>query len=359
MKKIILPLLCASLAQPAFAGTECTRERGDVRISAVGDILVHEALFRSSVAHPQRFKSLWKDLTPLLQSADLTIGNLEGPVAPGVLAGGRATKDVGFTYDGKVYSGTNFVFNYHPALLDDLASSGFDLLTTANNHSMDRGSLGVDRTVEQLKMRSSLSFVGMRTRGSDESFAKVVNAGGIRLGVISCTESTNGIPDKHNQVMDCFGKGDPVAALIGQLKGRVDAVAVFPHWGVEYKLKPSGAQTAAARRWVQAGALLIVGNHPHVLQTVEWIPRSEGGKALVVYSLGNFVSWQGALEKRTSAVAHIDLRRTGGGVAISQFSYTPIFRLSGPQTLIRLDKVKESSGARNYVERQMGQPVCN
>lgn len=342
---LLAPLLAFSQA--------CPRLPNAVRISATGDILIHQALYRNVIG-PQSFKVLWADLIPVLRDSDLTIGNLEGPTAPGFAVGGRPAADPGFVYDGIVYSGTKMIFNYHPQLISDLKASGFGLVTTANNHALDRGGVGIDRTIENLEQRG-LPFVGTRPRGSTEDFEKTIRVGSLRIGVVACTEMTNGWNDSSRQLLRC-GSREVVDSIL-RLRQQADGVFVFPHWGVEYQSQPNGTQRSWARQWVAAGATAVIGNHPHVVQTTEWL-SGPGRRALVVYSLGNFVAAQGALEKRTSAVVHLDLVAGSSGVEIAQFSYTPFLRPSGSFALSRIRSGGEFFSAATHVTRQLGPSIC-
>lgn len=342
--------LVSVLSSQAF-GEACPRNSRSVRLSATGDILVHKPLFEEVINIRSRHVALWAPLVSILRDADLTVGNLEGAVAPGVVAGGYEKKDPGFRYDASVYTGTDYAFNYHPYLLADLQSSGFDLLTTSNNHSLDRSALGVDRTIDELN-KIGMDFVGTRKRGSDEVRAKILNVSGMRIGVISCTEDMNE-NDPSSQALRCSNAG--ILPLITELKSKTDAVVVFPHWGPEYETQPTGDQKRRGRSFVQAGALAVIGNHPHVLQTSEWITTDDGRESVIVYSLGNFVACQGAYEKRISAILHLDFERGPNGVRIQQFSHTPIIRPNGSISLI---KVESGSKDSDYVTRKLGPARC-
>lgn len=350
-----------SLQGPGAFAQVCSPNGGDLRINAIGDILVHQSLFQQAVRQRDRFQGLWRELVPTLRDADFTYGNLEGAVAPGVLAGGREARDPGFVYDGQVYSGTNFLFNYHPYLLDDLKASGFDLVSTSNNHSLDRGALGVDRTIDELNRRGLL-FTGTRHRTQPEGpMFTVAKIRGYDVAWIGCAEATNGIPDRHRQVQSC--NGDGVTKLIQSLArdSRYAAIIVTPHWGAEYQTKASAGQIRMAQNWARAGATLILGNHPHVLQPLSWLENGLGGKTLVSYSLGNFVAGQAALERRTSVILHVDFRaQRDGSLRVSQVSYTPFYRLPPPTlTLRRLDSFQTPpEGAMKYVTSILGAPVC-
>lgn len=334
---------------------ECPRLENSVRLTATGDILVHRALYEQAVESSQKFQLLWKPLISKLSEADITIGNLEGPVAPGVNANGQQERDPGFVYDNNIYSGTNFVFNYHPYLLEDLKQSGFDILTTANNHSLDRRSLGINSTIEEAS-RIGIPTVGTRKQGSTDPFSITYKSHGYLFGFISCTEMTNGIPDRYAQVLNCTS--ETVLNEITRLRDQVDAVLVFPHWGDEYELEPSPRQQKMATSWTKAGAIAVIGNHPHVLQTTTWMAGLNQTKSLVIYSLGNFVAGQAAMQRRATALAHLDfIMGAGGKLEIAQYSYTPVLRPSGSATLSILSNSNQGQ-EKSHIEKQLGSIKC-
>ena len=113
-----------------------------ITIAAVGDVLLHGPLQKQAYAARDAHHSLWKNVEPLLSRADLTYGNLEGPCADGMTTSGTAP-DPGKVFDQRVYSSYP-QFNYHPSLIDSLKESGFDVVSTANNHALDRRGREVD-----------------------------------------------------------------------------------------------------------------------------------------------------------------------------------------------------------------------
>lgn len=355
MSKIYIALIFIlnGLLSSLSASAACPRSSSTVRLSFVGDILVHQALFEHAVRSNDRFQSLWKTLIPTFQDADMMIGNLEGAVAPGRTVSGPAP-DPGFKHDGKVYSGTNFLFNYHPYLLDDLKASGFDLLSTANNHSMDRGPVGVDSTLVQLQKRG-LRSVGTRSNLDDQEYLKQFRIGALYLGFIACAENLNGFKDKKDQVLSC--SSPKLLKLIAQSRASGQFTVVLPHWGIEYNPTPSSEQRRWAKSWVKAGADAIVGNHPHVLQTIEWFKKESGESTPVIYSLGNFIAGQKDIRRRSSAVLHLDIQTKSLGGELSALSYTPILRPSGfyATRLAQPDRDKEEL---RIIREQLGPERC-
>lgn len=283
---------------------------------AVGDVLLHEPLAIQGLGNPNGFRSLWSPLENYFLRGDFAYANLEGPAAGNISADGRVVADPGRRFDRVAYTGYPR-FNYHPSLPVDLKASGFDIVSTANNHALDRLSIGVDRTIKALRA-ADLPFSG--TTASDElgsrEYATLTESNGIKLAWIACTYSTNGIPDPKNQVLSCFQERETV---LGEIRKQaadptVDAVIVTPHWGSEYNTFPENEQRTLAREMIGAGALIILGSHPHVLQPVEAFTASDGRQGFAIYSLGNFVSNQRTkLTTITAAVLFLGLTKDAAG----------------------------------------------
>lgn len=197
---------------------------------------------------------------PLLQEADLSVGNLEGPVTayPSVSRGS------------KVGDITNMRFTFATSVPQTLAASGIDLVSLGNNHMLDFGSEGAVSTKEWLA-KSGIAFVGDPTGTSPEVVIKDVE--GIRIAFLG-----------YN---DFFGRtSDETRAFIRSAKAleRPDLLVVLAHWGAEYLPEPPERVRELGRSFVDAGADLVIGSHPHVVQ-----PYEDYRGARIYYSLGNFV----------------------------------------------------------------------
>jgi len=299
-------------------------------IVAVGDVLLHTPLHRQMLASPDGARSLWMDVAPWLAQADMAYANLEGPAATGVRGGGVAVPDPGNVFDGKVY-GSYPAFNYHARLADDLVASGFDVVSTANNHALDRGALGIDRTIAALNA-AQLPYTGSRVSTATETdptaWARVIETKGWHVAWLACAFGTNGIPDRHHQVLNCYSDRAVVLAAVHALAHRsdIDAVIVTPHVGIEYEDTPRPDVVALDRDLLDAGASAVLGAHPHVTQP--WVQHTspDGRVGLIVYSLGNFVSGQfQRVPTRASALVWLDLAKGPGGKAfVAGASYLPL-----------------------------------
>ena len=350
---VVAGTLCFAPALAASQGTTLTFRAGcsggeRIVVGVVGDLLFHNSLQRQALASGGSYKQFWQSLSPALEGADLTYGNLEGAVAQGVGIGGRARRDPGRKWDGRVY-GTprgSLLFNYHPSLIGDLKETGFDVVSTANNHAADRGALGFDRTIDALGS-GGVAFSGTRRRDAapGQRWAVKTKARGFTVAFIACTYSTNGMPDREKQALNCYSSRDEIFEEIrwNAQDPDVDAVILTPHWGVEKSSAPKQSDRAYARAAIAAGATAVVGTHPHVLQGWEKVATTDGREGLVIYSTGNFISNQVSDDQRTGIIGLIELTRMSSTKAeVSAVGFIPTWVTRGRH---RVDEMKV--GMRN------------
>jgi len=325
-------------------------------IAAVGDLLLHHELQIQAYAEPDNFLAIWGSMRDLLAQADLSYANLEGTTAAGFNRKGLQARDPGRKFDGVVYSSYPR-FNYHPSLLDDLVSSGIDVVSTANNHALDREAPGVDATILALDA-VKLAHTGTRARGKQTPWHTLTTARGITIAWLACAHHTNGIADLEAQVLMC--KDPTLPDLVKQLAvdTKIDAVIVTPHWGKEYQPEPDKAQRALARRLAAAGATAILGSHPHVLQPWEVLPGAGGRETFVMYSLGNFASHQPELPKRSTMLLYLGLTRPPGHKAfVHGVRYIPLHvRQDGLRFFVEaIDRVGGPADSRELTTAMFGE----
>lgn len=214
-------------------------------------------------------------LTPYLSSSDLVLANLESPLAS----------------DPPVQSSA-YDLCTSSSRANLLASWGFDLLSIANNHQYDCGPEGPAAT------RSALESVGITPIGSGmDPVRRVVN--GLPLAFLA-----------FDDVSSTLDVNSAIQQIRAERAGGA-SVIVSVHWGMEYQGGASDRQKSLAGQFVNAGAVLVWGHHPHVLQPVEWIETARG-KALILYSLGNALFDQvGLSDTRQSAMVVISLNAQG------------------------------------------------
>jgi len=300
------PLICNLVFDAAPPQLNSCQGGGRLTVALVGDVLLHAPLQRRGYA--EGFRAVWGAVDPFLQSADIAVANLEGPVAAGFRGINRPGADPGPVFGTGVYTSYP-MFNYHPRVLADLVASGVDLVTTANNHALDRGGQGLDATLDAIDAAGLLQAGTIRGGAAPEFVAFTDTTLG-RIVWIACTYSTNGIGDPLGQVLMCFQQRDAVLALIRGYAAQpgIAGVVVLPHWGEEYQNRAGSDQRTLAAQMVAAGATVVVGAHPHVVQDWEVI-AGPAGQVPVIHSMGNFVSGQPGLARETGMLAWLSLCR--------------------------------------------------
>ena len=308
------PQHCEPKFNPTHAPLNVCHSDQRVSVTFVGDILLHTQLQKQGFE--EGFDSLWGSVSPFFFEADIAVANLEGPVATGVSKTGKVIEDPGPVFDDWVYSSYP-MFNYHVSLLEALKDSSIDLVSTANNHSLDRFSIGVDKTIDALD-EAGISYTGTIKRGDQRTFSTIVPTSIGSIAFLSCTFSTNGIEDRYGQVLMCYENRQELLEEVADLASDSDVhgVIVLAHWGREYENQPAAKDVALAEDLARAGATAVVGTHPHVIQPWSMVAENRG-VIPVIYSTGNFVSGQPSLQRETSMIARIELCR--GQAPASEF----------------------------------------
>lgn len=250
-----------------------------VLLAAVGDIMVHSPQLSSAYDHHKgvyNFHECFTDIAPHLQKADFAVGNFETTLA-GVEKG---------------FSGYPR-FNSPAELAAALKDSGFDLLFTANNHSMDSGADGVIKTIENLEA-AGLGYAGTARSQEEKERGFVFFQNNIKIIFYAYTYGTNGIPlPSGRDYLVSLIDEERIKSDVYRAKNieKADLVIVSMHWGNEYERLPAEGQRKLAEWLIDSGVDVIIGTHPHVIQPAEVI-RTENSEGLVLFSLGNFISNQ-------------------------------------------------------------------
>ncbi len=216
-----------------------------------------------------------EDLKPLLSDADLAIANAE------------------FTLAGPPYTGYP-AFSAPDTYRNSILDAGVDVLLTANNHILDKGSRGLERT---LKQYDCFSGSGLDEAQYHRNNPLILSVKGLRFALVNFTYGTNlGAGEEYPKVSRM--EKDEIARQMERARRMADFVLVLPHWGEEYRLKHNARQDEWARWLVEQGADAIVGAHPHVVQDTTHIAGVP-----VIYSLGNAVSNMSAVNTRLELAA--------------------------------------------------------
>jgi len=268
IRGLTILLLAVSLAA-------CAPRQPGVTLALLGDLILGRGVSPTSDSLSY--------LSPYLSTADLALANLESPLAPGDVP--AAPTD-----------GYNLCAS--SAQADLLAAWGLDLLSLANNHRDDCAPNGVTQTQSVL---TSTGLTGLPP-GNDPVIRQI---NGLRLAFLAFDAVTSPL------------EVEAAAQAVRSARGDGELVIVSIHWGMEYQGGASERQEFLAQQLAGAGATLVWGHHPHVLQPAEWLhppvgSDPAGGSTLVLYSLGNALFDQGALaDTRQSALVLITLDAQG------------------------------------------------
>lgn len=285
---------------PKFASGETHR----VRLRFVGDVMMHEPQIGAGhfgAVNEYRYETFFEAVRPHLSDADWTIGNLETTLVE------------------RNYTGYP-CFASPERLARALKWAGFDVMVTANNHCLDRRDYGVRNTLDVLDAYGLLHAGTARTP-DEHSQILMLDKNGVRIALLAYTEMANGIDLSMEPVKVAylvhFIRPEQICADMARARVLgADAVIVVLHWGDEYQRKPAQRQVALAEKLAGAGADLIVGSHPHVLQPAVWqvASRAPGDtrRVLVAYSLGNFISNQVVRFKDAGAILDVVLEKRAG-----------------------------------------------
>lgn len=245
-------------------------------VAGIGDILIHDWVYNDAkTADGYDFNPMFENVHEILQKPDFLIANQES------MPGGE---ELGIS--------SYPLFNSPYEIVDALMNAGVDMVTTANNHMLDRREQGILNSIAYYE-KVGLPYTGTFKSPEDKEKIRIMDVNGIKIAVLAYSYGTNGIPiPKGKDYLVSLIDVEQIIKDINRAKEQSDFVLLAMHWGDEYRRYPNQTQKNLAKQLIEAGADIIFGHHPHVLQPIEWIEKPDGKKGFVIYSLGNFLSGQ-------------------------------------------------------------------
>ncbi|MFA6272009.1 MAG: CapA family protein [Patescibacteria group bacterium] len=271
-----------------------------VTIMAVGDIM----LSRDVDTKMQKYNDYnypFLKTAELLESADITFGNLESPITPG-----------------RKINTNEMVFRADPESVEGLQLAGFDLVTLANNHTLNFGKEGLSDTFKYLDS-AGIEYMGAGESVKDAYQPYVKEIKGMTFAFLAYSYASSPVSDYNSEEQNptlTFMDFDKMKQDVADASDIADFVIISMHDGYEYQFTPNQHQKDFAHAAIESGADLVVGHHPHVVQTME---KYQDG--YIIYSLGNFVFDQmWSQETREGMIAEITFSKEG----ISGFEFFPV-----------------------------------
>ncbi len=288
----------------------------EIELVAIGDLLMHLPVVNSTydaATGRYEFDNLFDEVRPLLTGADYAVANLETCLA------GKA----------KGYQGYP-LFNTPDDFAPAIANLGIDLVTTANNHSMDMGFDGLVATLDCLD-RNGLAHIGTYRTIKEREKPFVAEVKGVRLGFVNFTATTNGLPLPPERPF-CVGllNDEQVTRDLAELRRKnPDLIIACVHFGTEYQRYADTFQEKWVHKLFELGVDAVIGCHPHVVQPMIWRNvelSSTKKRCFAAYSLGNFISNQRWRYSDSGIVLHLKIFKYPEGTAsIVSASYTPVW----------------------------------
>ena len=267
-----------------------TRKTTKVSMAMVGDALIHGTVYLTANRYANYngydFKPMLKYTKELIQDYDLAYYNQE------TILGG---KELGLS--------TYPLFNSPYEVGDAFIDAGFNLVSLATNHTLDKGEKGILNSRAYWNKQENVVAAGSYSSNEERDKIIVSEKNGLTYAFLSYTTYTNGliVPKGKEYLVNVYDK-EKVKKDVEAYKDKVDVIMVAMHWGTEYVSYPTTAQKEIANYLASLGVNLIIGTHPHVIEPIEYI-----GDTLVIYSLGNFVSSQVGVERLTGLMASLDI----------------------------------------------------
>lgn len=258
----------------------------------VGDALIHSEVYKDALQNNGKynFNSMLDNIKPIASKYDLAYYNQE------TILGGD---NLGISGRPK--------FNSPQSVGDAFIDAGFNLVSLANNHTLDKGEVGILNSVKYWNSKSNVITSGQWSNQQDRDNIKIYKKNSITFAFISYTTCTNGaiLPLNKDYLTNIYSL-KKAKEDIAKVRDKVDFIIVAMHWGDEYTFTVNNSQTTIANDLADLGVDLIIGSHPHVVQPVEYINNKQ---TFVIYSLGNFISNSETVERLSGLMMEVTLRK--------------------------------------------------
>lgn len=286
-----------------------TRDDAEVSLAVFGDNLIHEPIYRYGMNQGGNFDFLFENVEDILEENDIAVINQETPLVTEISEYGDYPR-----------------FGTPIQVGEAIADAGFDAVTCATNHALDRGEKGVHTTKSCFTERGILCL-GIQTREEPERKPyEIIRRNNVRFALLNYTYGTNGmpLPEEYPFMVHLLDDEKQIRADIESARGEADVVIVFVHWGTENSEETDAFQEKWTEIFLDSRVDVVVGSHPHVLQDHEMLEGKDGHKMLVYYSIGNFVSAQPEKSCTKGGVAEFTIAPAPGGYTVSEYRLTPL-----------------------------------
>lgn len=285
------------------------RQETQVSFVVFGDNLIHEPIYRYGLQNDGNFDFLFENIRDVIADSDIAIINQETPI----------------TEDPDMY-GDYPLFGTPVGVGQAIADAGFDIVTCATNHALDRGSAGVSFTKDYFES-NGVKCLGIQAEDEKELVPyEVITRNRIRFALLNYTYGTNGIrlPEECPYMVHLLENEDRVREDIEKARTETDFVVVFVHWGTENATEVDEFQKKWTEVFLNCGVDVVVGTHPHALQPYKILKGKDGHEMLIYYSIGNFVSAQHEKACTKGGMASFTVSLTSEGYRVTEYGLQPL-----------------------------------
>lgn len=300
---------------------EQEQEDHTIELLAVGDNIAHETIRETGMQDdgPWNYDPVYAQVKEDIEAADLAV----------------VTQETIFVEDREDVSGYPS-FGTPPEFGDALVNAGFDVIASATNHALDKGTDALEYTMDWWRENyPEISVLGLHESREEAREIPVITCKDLKLAMLDYTYGLNGLelPQGKEYMVDVFEE-ERVRADIRQAKELADVVIAVMHVGVEYDQDIDEETREWTDIFLEEGVDIVLGSHPHVVRTMETLTGEDGHKMLVYYSLGNFTSTQTDLPSLMGAMAKITVRKNieTGEIEIPEHEFIPLLMYYNKET---------------------------
>ena len=292
---------------------EKEQEENTIELLAVGDNIAHQTIREVGMTEygPWNYDSVYQYVKEDVEAADLAL----------------VTQETIFVEDREDVSGYPS-FGTPPEFGDALVNTGFDVIASATNHALDKGTDSIEYTLNWWEENHpDISVLGLYDNEEAAEEIPIISCKDLKLAMLDYTYSLNGLelPSDQEYMVDVFDE-EKAREDIRQAKELADVVIVVMHVGNEYEQDVDQETQEWTDIFLEEGVDIVIGSHPHVVRTMETLTGEDGHKMLVYYSLGNFTSTQTDLPSLMGAMAKITVRKNieTGEIEIPEHEFIPL-----------------------------------
>jgi len=290
---------------------------GETRLTfvAVGDNLIHDAIIEDAkrlaeergLGERYYFDSMYEDFADTFKSADISFVNQET-----MIAGDHAP------YRGYPH------FNTPPEMGETLERLGVDVVSLATNHALDLYGKGLSNCIDFFN-NTSITAIGAYKNRSDYNNVRIIEREGVKIAFLAYTDFTNEglLGEGYESIVIARTDHSEIKRQVAEAKKLADLVFVSMHWGTENSFNLSSSQKNTAQVLVDAGVDVIIGTHPHLIQEMKWKDRPDGGRTLITYSLGNFMSTMHPVYDMFGGMLTLDIVKNENGAYVENVVFVP------------------------------------